>query len=80
MKRLAVAVSLLLALIAPPAQAQDQEVAKRGFVWDDRPSFVFGEDISVDLTGRALLEWRKFDPAIAETLFNLRDHAHRVEG
>ncbi len=57
-------------LIASPRVAlppgAGQRDGKRGFVWDDRPSIVFGEDISVDLTGRALLEWRKFDPDIGE--------------
>ena len=72
MKRSCLAISLLLVLAAHPAQAQDKEADKRGFVWNDRPSIVFGEDISVDLTGRALLEWRKFDPAIGEDLFHMR--------
>lgn len=72
MKSICVAVSILFALAAFPAQAQDNEADRRGFVWNDRPSIVFGEDISVDLTGRALLEWRKFDPPIGEELFHLR--------
>jgi len=72
MKRICVAVSILFALGALPAQAQDKEADQRGLVWDDRPSIVFGEDISVDLIGRALLEWRKFDPAIGQDLFHLR--------
>ena len=45
MKRICVAVSILFALAAFPAQAQDNEADKRGFVWNDRPSIVFGEDI-----------------------------------
>lgn len=71
MKQTSVVAAILLALAALPARAQDTEV-KRGVVWNDRPSIVFGEDISIDLTGRALLEWRKFDPDIGEDLFNLR--------
>ena len=66
MKRL-VKVLILIAFDAPAA-AQD----KRGFVWNDRPSIVFGEDISVDLKGRALVEWRGFDPDIGEDTFHLR--------
>ncbi len=72
MKRIAVAVSILVALTALPAQAQDKEADKRGFVWNDRPSIVFGEDFSVDLTGRPIIKKKKFDPAIGEDLFHLR--------
>ena len=32
-----------------PPPAQDKQ-DKRGFVWDNRPSIVFGEDINIDLT------------------------------
>ena len=66
MKRLVTV--LILIAFAAPAAAQD----KRGFVWNDRPSIVFGEDISVDLKGRALVEWRGFDPDIGEDTFHLR--------
>ncbi|HEX8028478.1 MAG TPA: porin [Vicinamibacterales bacterium] len=67
MKRLVV-VSILCAFAAVRAIAQD----KRGFVWNDRPSIVFGDDINVDLKGRALVEWRWFDPDIGEDTFHLR--------
>jgi phosphate-selective porin len=67
MKRMLV-VAILLACTAVPAAAQD----RRGFVWDDRPTFVFGEDISLEFKGRALLEWRKFDPEIGEDTFHPR--------
>src|SRR5215218_3900037 len=53
MRKLIVA-SILLAFAAVPASAQK----KRGLVWDDRPSVVFGKGVTVDLKGRALLEWR----------------------
>ena len=72
MKRICVAVCIFFALAALPAQAQDKDADKRGFVWNDRPSIVFGEDLSVDVTGRVLMEWRKFDPPIGEDLFHLR--------
>ena len=72
MKRIAVVALTLLALAAIPAGAQDQGNDKRGFVWNDRPSIVFGRNINIDLIGRALLEWRKFDPEIGEESFNLR--------
>jgi phosphate-selective porin OprO and OprP len=67
MKRLSV-IAILLACFALPAAAQD----RRGFVWNDRPTIVFGEDISLELKARALLEWRRFDPEIGEDTFNLR--------
>lgn len=67
MKRLFVVSSIVIAF-AVPAAAQD----KRGFVWNDRPSIVFGKNVSVDLNGRTLLEWRKFDPEIGEDTFHLR--------
>jgi len=67
MKRL-LNVALVIACAAAPAAAQD----KTGLVWNDRPSIVFGEDVSVDLKGRVLMEWRTFDPAIGEDTFHLR--------
>ena len=66
MKRLLIVAAVLA--LAVPAAAQD----KKGLVWDDRPSIVFGEDINIDLKGRALMEWRRFDPEIGEDTFNLR--------
>ena len=73
MKRISVVASLLLALSAIPAQAQAKKNDdQRGFVWNDRPSIVFGKNISLDLRGRTLLEWRRFDPDIGEDLFHLR--------
>ena len=61
-------VAFLLACAAVPASAQDE----RGVVWNDRPSIVFGDNLSVDLKGRLLVEWRRFDPEIGEDTFNLR--------
>jgi phosphate-selective porin OprO/OprP len=63
-------VAILIAIAAVPADAQSK--GKRGFVWDDRPTIVFGEDVNVAVTGRALVEWRWFDPEIGEDLFALR--------
>ena len=37
-----------------PAAAQNK--GKRGFVWDDRPTIVFGEDVNIAVTGRARVE------------------------
>lgn len=58
----------LLVTIAAPAVAQD----RRGLVWDNRPSIVFGEDINVDLRGRVQLDWRWFDPDVGEETFDIR--------
>jgi len=63
-------VAILIAFAAVPAAAQNK--GKRGFVWDDRPTIVFGKDVKVAVTGRALVEWRWFDPDIGEDLFALR--------
>jgi phosphate-selective porin len=69
MKRLLI-VAILIAFAAVPVAAQNK--GKRGFVWDDRPTIVFGKDVNVAVTGRVLVEWRWFDPAIGEDLFALR--------
>jgi phosphate-selective porin OprO and OprP len=66
MKRLLIGAALVA--LAVPAAAQDG----KGLVWKDRPTIVFGEDVNVELKGRVLMEWRRFDPAIGEDTFNLR--------
>jgi phosphate-selective porin OprO/OprP len=71
MKR-ALILALLLAAIAAPASAQGKKKDKRGFVWDDKPTIVFGKDINVEVKGRALVEWRWFDPDIDQDTFHLR--------
>ena len=55
MKRRYVSAALVLVLAcAGPAFAQK----KRGLVWDDRPSVVFGEDVKVDLRAKVQFDWR----------------------
>jgi len=54
--------------LSRPANAQD----RRGIVWDNRPSIVFGEDINIDLKGRVQLDWRRFDPEVDEDEFDVR--------
>lgn len=73
MKRVVV-FAWVLALLAAPAFAQGKkkDKDKRGFVWDDRPTIVFGKNINVEFKGRALVEWRAFDPDQGEDLFHLR--------
>lgn len=67
MMRVCVA-AILIACAAVPAAAQD----RRGVVWNDRPAIVFADDVTLELKGRALLEWREFDPDIGESVFHLR--------
>jgi len=62
--------------IGVPAEAQD----KRGLVWDNRPSIVFGEDINIDLRGRVQLDWRRFDPDVAEDTFDLKTLRFSLRG
>lgn len=72
MKRV-IAALILIAFVAVPAAAQGKKKKdKRGFVWDDRPTFVFADHIKVELKGRALVEWRAFNPDINEDVFHLR--------
>ncbi len=81
MKRHLVITALVLAgaAVSRPAHAQDRPFdaaqdaqGKRGLVWDNRPSIVFGEDINVDLRGRVQLDWRRFDPEVGKDQFDLR--------
>lgn len=74
-RRLAYAV-ITLAALAAPAAGQD----RRGVVWDDRPSIVFGDDLSIDLRGRLQLDGRRFDPEIGEDEFDLRTVRIGVSG
>ena len=59
---------IALAALAVPAGAQD----RRGLVWNDRPSIVFGEDVNIDIKGRVQFDGRWFDPAIVEDEFEVR--------
>ena len=70
MKR-ALILAALPTLMAATAFAQNS-AGERGFVWNDRPTIVFGDDINIEVKGRALLEWRWFDPDIGEDTFHLR--------
>ena len=71
---------LVAVVLAAPAAAQDRPVdaaqggaqGKRGLVWNDRPSIVFGDDINIDLKGRVQFDGRRFDPAIFEEEFDVR--------
>lgn len=68
MKRsLLLALATLFALINPAA-AQD----RRGLIWDNRPSIVFGDDINIDLRGRVQLDGRRFEPELDRDAFDVR--------
>jgi phosphate-selective porin OprO/OprP len=68
-RHLLVATLVTTALALPRlTHAQDE----RGLVWDNRPSIVFGEDINVDVRGRAIFDWRTFDPVLEEPTYDLR--------
>lgn len=69
----------LVALIAAPTAAQDKG-ERRGFVWDDRPTIVFAEDVNIEAKGRTLLEWRTFDPEVEQETFHLRTARIGVKG
>ncbi len=62
------AMTITLIVLARPVCAQDE----RGFVWDNRPTVVFGEDIDIELKGRAQFDWRWFDPDVNEPTYDLR--------
>ena len=62
--------------LAVPVAAQD----RRGVVWDDRPSIVFGDDINVDLRMKLQLDWRTFDPEIDEDVFDFRNLRFGLKG
>jgi phosphate-selective porin OprO/OprP len=74
-------------VISHPAGAQDKPFdaaqaaqGKRGLVWDNRPSIVFGEDINIDLRGRVQFDWRRFDPDVNEDTYDLRTLRFGLKG
>jgi phosphate-selective porin OprO/OprP len=68
--------ALLVLASAVGATAQD----KRGLIWDDRPTIVFGEDITLGIRGRLQLDWRHFDPEIDEDTFDFRTARIGIQG
>jgi phosphate-selective porin OprO/OprP len=69
--------AVLLIAGAAGAAAQDQ----RGLRWkDDRPTIVFGEDVTIGIRGRLQLDWRQFDPDIEEDTFDFRTARIGVQG
>ncbi|MDP2055668.1 MAG: porin, partial [Acidobacteriota bacterium] len=79
--------ALLVAAGAAGAAAQDQPAAgqaspgKRGLAWkDDRPTIVFGEDVTLGVRGRLQLDWRQFDPDIDQETYDFRTARIGVQG
>ena len=78
MKRPLVFAVIACASLAAPAVAQDRPFdaqgaqGQRGVVWNDRPSIVFGEDVTIDIKGRVQLDGRWFDPKIEQDAFDVR--------
>ena len=68
--------ALFVAVCAAGAAAQD-----RGLTWnDDRPTIVFGEDITIGIRGRLQLDWRQFDPEVDEDTFDFRTARIGLQG
>ena len=76
MKTYVSAALVMVFACAGPAMAQQ----KRGLVWDDRPSIVFGEDVNVDFRAKLQFDWRKFDPEIDEGTFDFRTARIALKG
>ena len=66
----------ILITFAVPAAAQD----KKGFVWNDRPTIVFGDDINIELKARVQVDWRHYDPEVNEETFDVRTVRFGLEG
>lgn len=88
MKKILLSALVLLAG-ATSAAAQDKPLdavkeqaaqGKRGFVWDDRPKIVFGEDITLGIRAKLQLDWRRFDPEIDEDTYDFRTARVGVKG
>ena len=76
MRQQVLAALVIVVAAAGPVLAQD----KRGLVWDNRPSIVFGEDFKIDIRGRLQLDWRRFDPEIDEDTFDFRTARVALKG
>ncbi len=70
------ALAVIALALAAPAAAQD----RRGLIWDNRPSIVFGDDINIDVRGRVQLDGRWFEPAVDEDAFDVRTLRFGVRG
>jgi len=72
---------LLTAIVVLGSAASAAAQGKRGLVWDDdRPTIVFGEDVTLGIRGRIQLDWRQFEPDIEEDTFDLRTARIGIQG
>jgi len=77
------AIGILLVIVlglSGAASAQEKNKDKRGLVWDNRPSIVFGKDIHLDLRMKLQTDWRTFDPDVPETLYDFRSLRFGLKG
>ena len=78
--RKTIAILILLTLgVVSPALAQKKPV-KKGIVWDNRPSIVFGKDVKIDVRMKSQLDWRTFDPDVKEPLYDFRSLRFGLKG
>ena len=72
--------ALVLVLASAGAAAAQDKPAKRGLTWNDRPSIVFAEDVTMDLRLKVQFDWRGFDPEIGEDLFHFQSRRLGLKG
>ena len=54
------------------AVQQQRDRDQRGLVWNDRPTIVFGNDVTLSIRAKVQLDWRNFDPQIDEDTYDFR--------
>jgi phosphate-selective porin OprO/OprP len=77
--RIAVAAIVVVFAAAGTANAQKKK-DKRGLVWDNRPSIVFGKDIHLDIRMKLQTDWRTFDPDVDEKLYDFHSLRFGLKG
>ena len=79
MKTYVSAALVVVLACAGPAFAQKKQ--KRGLVWDNRPSIVFGKNVKIDIRAKLQLDWRRFDPELKkEDPFDFRTMRVGIKG
>lgn len=73
-------IALFLAAGATSAAAQQKDKDKRGLVWDDRPTIIFGDHLTIGIRGRLQLDWRRFDSEVDEDTFDFRTARIGIQG
>lgn len=75
-----IALGATVMVFAASGPALGQQTVKRGLVWDNRPSIVFGKDINVDIRMKLQTDWRTFDPDVDEELFDFHSLRFGLKG